>query len=68
MRTEREQLLLPLAQHPDIRRDSGPVSDDRDGAATLMLVARSRVGHGRTPSEFVALLKTTTLCYKGIRD
>ena len=44
MSTEREQLLLPLAQHPDVRRDSVPVSDDRSGAATLMLIARSAVG------------------------
>jgi len=44
MNTDREQLLLPLAQHPDVRRDSVPVSDDRDGAATLMLVARSVAG------------------------
>jgi len=41
---DREQLLLPLAQHPDVRRDSVPVSDDRGGRATLMLVARSAAG------------------------
>jgi putative ABC transport system permease protein len=40
----REQLLLPLAQHPDVRRDSVPVSDDRGGRTTLMLVARSAAG------------------------
>jgi predicted permease len=44
MSTEREQLLLPLAQHPDVRRDSVPVSDDRSNAPTLMLVARSAAG------------------------
>jgi putative ABC transport system permease protein len=44
MSTEREQLLVPLAQHPDVRRDSVPVSDERSGAATLMLIARSAVG------------------------
>jgi predicted permease len=44
MSTDREQLLLPLAQHPDVRRDSVPVSDDREGAPTVMLVARSAAG------------------------
>jgi len=44
MSTERAQLLLPLAQHPDVRRDSVPVEDDRSGATSLMLVARSAAG------------------------
>jgi putative ABC transport system permease protein len=44
MSTDREQLLLPLAQHPDVRRDSVPVSDDRDGAPRLMLVTRGAAG------------------------
>jgi putative ABC transport system permease protein len=44
MSTNREQLLLPLAQHPDVRRDSVPVSDDRRGSTALMLVARSAAG------------------------
>jgi putative ABC transport system permease protein len=44
MSTDRDQLLLPLAQHPDVRRDSVVVSDDRRGEATLMLVARSAAG------------------------
>jgi ABC-type antimicrobial peptide transport system permease subunit len=48
MSTERAQLLLPLAQHPDVRKDSVPVSDDRRGAATLMLVARSTAGEPST--------------------
>ena len=33
MSTDREQLLLPLAQHPDVRRDSVLVNDDRPGSA-----------------------------------
>ena len=41
MSTDREQLLLPLAQHPDILGDSVGVNDDRGGTAKLMLVARS---------------------------
>ena len=44
MSTDRAQLLLPLAQHPDVRRDSVPVSDDRSGTPALMLVARSAPG------------------------
>jgi putative ABC transport system permease protein len=55
MSTEREQLLLPLAQHPDVRRDSVPVSDDRSGAATLMLIARSAVGE--PPAKLIAALE-----------
>jgi putative ABC transport system permease protein len=44
MSTEREQMLLPLAQHPDVRRDSVPVEDDRRGIAHVMIVARGEVG------------------------
>ena len=44
MSTEREQLLVPLAQHPDVRRDSVRVSDDFGGAPRVMLVARSAAG------------------------
>jgi predicted permease len=44
MSTELEQLLVPLAQHPDVRRDSVPVSDDRGGTPRVMLVARSAPG------------------------
>jgi putative ABC transport system permease protein len=44
MTTAREQLLLPLAQHPDVRKDSVPVSKDGQGAVVLMLVARSVPG------------------------
>jgi ABC-type antimicrobial peptide transport system permease subunit len=44
MSTDRAQLLLPFAQHPDVRRDSVPVGDDRQGAAVVMIVARGAVG------------------------
>jgi predicted permease len=44
MSTDREQLLLPLAQHPDVLKDSVRVDDDRGGTAMLMLVARSAAG------------------------
>ncbi len=42
--TDREQLLLPLAQHPDVRRDSVLVSDDRQGTQLVMVVARAAPG------------------------
>jgi predicted permease len=44
MSTDREQLLLPLAQHPDVVRNSVPVSDDRSGTPMVMLIARSAPG------------------------
>jgi predicted permease len=44
MSTEREQLLLPLAQHPGVRWDSVPVVNDTDNAARVMLIARSAPG------------------------
>jgi predicted permease len=44
MSTEREQLLLPLAQHPGVNWDAVAVSDDMGGAAHVMLVARSAPG------------------------
>ncbi|HYN09647.1 MAG TPA: ABC transporter permease [Vicinamibacterales bacterium] len=55
MSTDREQLLLPLAQHPDVRRDSVPVSDDRSGAPTVMLIARSAAGE--PPAKLTAALE-----------
>jgi predicted permease len=54
MSSDREQLLLPLAQHPDIRRDSVRVSDDRQGSPALMIVARSRPGE--PPQKLTAAL------------
>ena len=44
MSTTREQLLLPLAQHPGVNWNSVAVSDDMSGAAHVMLVARSAPG------------------------
>ena len=44
MSTDREQLLLPLAQHPDVQKDSVQISDDRSNVPTLMLVARGAAG------------------------
>ena len=45
MSTTREQLLLPLAQHPGVNWDSVPVfDDDMNRSARVMLVARSADG------------------------
>ena len=44
MSTMREQLLLPLAQHPGVNWDSVAVGDDMSGAAHVMLIARSASG------------------------
>ena len=44
MSTWREQLLLPLAQHPGVRRDSVAVVDDMDSVPRVMLIARSAAG------------------------
>jgi len=41
MSTEREQLLLPLSQHPDVKRNSVQVGSDIDDSPHLMLIARS---------------------------
>lgn len=55
MSTEREQLLVPLAQHPDVPRESVPAEDDRGGRTTLMLVARSAAGE--PPAKLTAALE-----------
>lgn len=44
MSTEREQLLLPLAQHPGVRFDSVPTVSDEDTGPAVMLIARSQAG------------------------
>jgi predicted permease len=44
MSTEREQLLLPLAQYPGVGWDAVPVLDDRGSSAHVMLIARSVPG------------------------
>jgi predicted permease len=44
MSTWREQLLLPLAQHPGVRRDSVGVVADIESAPRVMLIARSAAG------------------------
>jgi putative ABC transport system permease protein len=55
MSTDRAQLLLPLAQHPDVVRDSVPVDDDHGGSARLMLVARA--APGAQPNALTAALE-----------
>ena len=44
MSNPREQLLLPLAQYGDVRRDSVAIGSDTDETPRLMLIARSRPG------------------------
>jgi putative ABC transport system permease protein len=44
MSTTREQLLLPLAQHPGLRRDAVAISDDMSSAPRVLLIARSAAG------------------------
>lgn len=44
MSTTREQLLLPLAQHPGLRRDAVDVSDDMSSTPRVLLIARSTAG------------------------
>jgi predicted permease len=48
MSTTREQLLLPLAQHPGVNWDSVAVVDDMSSAAHVMLIARSAPGEPAT--------------------
>ena len=48
MSSTREQLLLPLAQHPGVNWDSVAVFDDRTNAAHVMLIARSEPGEPAT--------------------
>jgi predicted permease len=57
MSTDRAQLLLPLAQHPNLRRRSVPVGDDDDsgGAPILLLIARSAAGE--QPAKMTAALE-----------
>ena len=55
MSTTREQLLLPLAQHPGVKWNSVAVTDDMSGAAHVMLIARS------APGEPAKKLTTTAL-------
>lgn len=44
MSTEREQLLLPLAQHPGVRFDSVAGGEDDDSGPAVLLIARSQAG------------------------
>jgi predicted permease len=58
MSTTREQLLLPLAQHPGVRRDSFDVDEDGNraaGAAHVLLIAKS--APGESPKRMTAALE-----------
>jgi putative ABC transport system permease protein len=55
MNAWREQLLLPLAQRPGVRRDSVAVVDDNDSGARVLLIARSVAG--AQPEMMIAALE-----------
>lgn len=55
MSTWREQLLLPLAQHPGVRRDSVAVTDDTGSVPQVLLIARSAAGE--QPKKVTTALK-----------
>lgn len=44
MSTNRTQVLVPLAQHSNVKQDSVDVNDDLGGGPRLMLIARSAPG------------------------
>ena len=55
MSTWREQLLLPLAQHPGVRRDSAQITSDFDSEPRLLLIAR--LADGAEPRSLTAVLQ-----------
>ncbi|GEM_PF-3254670 len=56
MSNDRAQLLLPLAQHSNLRRGSVPPDDDDGGAApALMLIARS--ADGEPPEKIISVFE-----------
>ena len=57
MATEREQMLVPLAQYSGVRRDSVRVSDDRAGLPMVMIIVRS--APGAPPTKLTAALENT---------
>lgn len=56
MSTDRAQVLVPLAQHSNVMKDSVGVNDDRGGGPRLMLIARSAAGE--QPMRMTAALET----------
>lgn len=56
MSTDREQLLLPLAQHAGLAGDSVRVNDDLGGGAHLLVIARGEAGEA-TGTVTAALLE-----------
>jgi putative ABC transport system permease protein len=60
MSTDRAQVLVPLAQHSDVKQDSVNVNDDMGGGPQLMLIARS------VPGEPAA--KLTSAIENAVRD
>jgi hypothetical protein len=60
MSTNRAQVLVPLAQHSNVKQDSVTVNDDLGGGPQLMLIARS------LPGESAA--KLTSAIENAVRD
>jgi len=60
MSTDRAQVLVPLAQHSNVKRDSVDVNDDRGGQPRLMLIARSAPGE--------SAVKMTTAVENAVRQ
>lgn len=58
MSSSREQLLLPLAQHPAMRRDSVAVEDDMSSTPHVLLIARS--APGEQPKKLTTALENVT--------
>ncbi len=55
MSTERAQLLLPLAQHSNLRRNSVSTDDEGNRLPNLLLIARSAAGE--QPGKITAVLE-----------
>ncbi len=60
MSTDRAQVLVPLAQHSNVKQDSVNVNDDMGGGPRLMLIARS------VPGE--PAMKLTAALQNAVRD
>jgi predicted permease len=56
MSTEREQLLVPLAQYPGVSWNAVPVLDDYGSSARVLLIARS--APGEPPQKMTTVLET----------
>jgi len=60
MSTNRAQVLVPLAQHANVKQDSVNVNDDMGGGPQLLLIARSMPGE--------SAVKLTSAITNAVRD